>query len=162
MPTPLAVICSPIHIKNTVPAVKVIAIKRTEKILGSLIAILKPYAIPNAWMKPRRTVPYLVTLVIFFCPSTPSLPHCSSVGTTTLRSCRIMEALMYGVILIAKTENLLKAPPENISSKPKRLPLLNSCSIMLALTPGTGICVPALKTTNMARVKRIFRLSSVT
>ena len=62
---------------------------------------------------------------------------------------------------MAKIENLLKAPPENISSNPNKFPLVNSCSIIAALTPGTGICVPALKTMNMANVKTTFCLSSV-
>ena len=58
-------------------------------------------------------------------------------------------------------ENLLKAPPLNISSSPKRLPLRKSCSMTEAFTPGTGICVPALNTMNMARVNKTFCLSSV-
>jgi hypothetical protein len=51
----------------------------------------------------------------------------------------IIEALIYGVILIANIENLLKAPPENISRSPNRLPWVNSCSMTVAFTPGTGM-----------------------
>ena len=46
---------------------------------------------------------------------------------------------MYGVILIAKIENLLNAPPANKSSKPNRLPEVNKLSITELSTPGTGI-----------------------
>ncbi len=34
----------------------------------------------------------------------------------------IIDALIYGVILMAKSENLLRAPPENRSRNPKRFP----------------------------------------
>ena len=37
-----------------------------------------------------------------------------------------MDELMYGVILMANMENLLSAPPENKSRKPKRFPDVNS------------------------------------
>ena len=62
---------------------------------------------------------------------------------------------------MANMENLLRAPPENRSRRPNRFPLVKSRSIMAALTPGTGICVPALNTMNIARVKNTFFRSSV-
>ena len=100
-------------------------------------------------------------LDIFLRPSSPSFDQRSKVGTTTVKSCKIMEALIYGVMLMAKIENLLNAPPENISNNPNKLPLVKSCSIIDALTPGTGMCVPALNTMNMANVNNTFCLSSV-
>ena len=51
----------------------------------------------------------------------------------------IMDELMYGVILMANMENLLSAPPENKSRKPKRFPDVNRLSRTEASTPGTGI-----------------------
>lgn len=63
-----------------------------------------------------------------------------------------MDALMYGVMLMASMENLLKAPPENKSSNPNKLPLLKRFSMTEASTPGTGIWTPSLKIINMIKV----------
>ena len=71
-----------------------------------------------------------------------------------------MAALMYGVMLIAKMENLLNAPPEKRSKRPNRLPFAKSFSIAVGSTPGTGMCVPIRKMANMINVKMIFWRSS--
>ena len=65
----------------------------------------------------------------------------------------MIDALMYGVMLMANTENLLKAPPENKSRSPNKLPLENRFSMTEASTPGTGMCTPRRKMMNMIRVK---------
>ena len=72
----------------------------------------------------------------------------------------MIDALMYGVMLIAKMENLLNAPPEKRSNRPNRLPVANSCSMADGSTPGTGMCVPSRNTANMMSVKMTFCLSS--
>ena len=72
---------------------------------------------------------------------------------TTVNNCMMIAALMYGVMLIAKIENLLNAPPENKSNSPNKLPFMKSCSIADGSTPGTGMCVPSLKTANIIKVK---------
>ena len=161
LPIPFAVICSPSHIKNAVPAVNVSAIRRTDPTPGYMIASLRPYAIPSAWINPRSTVPYRVVCVIFLRPSMPSFDHCSNFGTTTVKSCMMIDALMYGVILIAKMENLLSAPPEKRSKRPNKLPLAKSCSIAVGSTPGTGMCVPKRKMKNIISVKTILSFNSV-
>ena len=159
-PTPCAVICSPIHINNVVPAVNVIAIMSMFTGVGFSIAACNPIDIPTACKNASTTVSCLVTRVVFLCPSAPSLLHCSSVGTTTVNNCMIIAALMYGVILIAKIENLLNAPPENKSNSPSKLPLLNNCSIAVGSTPGTGMCVPIRNTPNITSVNIIRSRSS--
>ena len=65
----------------------------------------------------------------------------------------MIDALMYGVMLMARTENLLSAPPANKSRSPNKLPLLKRFSMTDESTPGTGIWTPSLKTMNMMRVK---------
>mgnify|MGYP000320311201 CR=1 FL=1 len=72
----------------------------------------------------------------------------------------MIAALMYGVMLIAKMENLLNAPPEKRSKRPNRLPFAKSFSIAVGSTPGTGMCVPMRKMANMTNVKMIFCRSS--
>ena len=63
-------------------------------------------------------------------------------------------------MLIAKTENLLNAPPEKRSRRPNSVPCEKSCSIAVGSTPGTGMCVPMRNTANMMSVKMIFCRSS--
>jgi hypothetical protein len=72
----------------------------------------------------------------------------------------MIEALIYGAIPSANTENLLRAPPENIFRKLNISEVGRFCVRSLASTPGVGICVPILNTKIMPRVKRIRFLSS--
>jgi len=53
-----------------------------------------PMAMPVPCMTESRTVPYLVYWMIFLRPCSPSFESFSKVGTTTVRSCRMIEALM--------------------------------------------------------------------
>ena len=55
---------------------------------------------------------YLVIFWIFFLPSSPSLDNCSNLGIATVKSCIMIEALMYGTTPKANILNLLKEPPE--------------------------------------------------
>jgi len=86
----------------------------------------------------------------------------SNVSNAVPREMRPLINRVYGVMLMAKTENALKAPPENRSRSPKRVPLSKSLAICSVSTPGTGMCVPMRKTRNIQRVKRIlFRRSDI-
>ena len=51
--------------------------------------------------------------VILATPDWPSFLRASSRGMTTVSSCRMMLAVMYGMIPSAKTVSLSSAPPEN-------------------------------------------------
>ena len=68
---------------------------------------------------------------------------------------------MYGVILMAKSENLLRAPPENRSRNPKRFPDEKRLSKIDVSTPGTGICTPRRNTKNITIVKRMRSFNSL-
>ena len=61
---------------------------------------------------------YLVHWVITFLPDSPSSCSFWSLGMTTVNNCRIMLAVMYGIIPRANTENVSSAPPENKFNNP--------------------------------------------
>ena len=54
---------------------------------------------PIACTTASSTVKYLVYCAIFFLPSVPSLASRSSDGTAIVKSCSIMEAVIYGVMI---------------------------------------------------------------
>lgn len=54
---------------------------------------------------------------IFFLPSAPSFCISSSFGIAIVKSCIMMEDVMYGVMLSAKTDILVNEPPVNASKK---------------------------------------------
>ena len=82
--------------------------------------------------------------VILRRPASPSFFSTSSDGTTTVASCMMIDAEMYGMIPSARIEKRDSAPPENTLNSPRMPPCCerNSSSRMLALMPGTGMCVP--------------------
>ena len=83
--------------------------------------------------------------MIFCWPTSPSLRSFSSDGTTTCSSCRMIEAVMYGMIPSAKIAMRPRPPPENRLSRPRMLLPPKFFWIALtaeALMPGAGICVP--------------------
>ena len=51
--------------------------------------------------------------VILVCPAWPSFLRVSSRGITTTSSCRMMLAVMYGMMPSAKMVSRSSAPPEN-------------------------------------------------
>ncbi len=63
---------------------------------------------------------------------------------TTVQSCMMIDAEMYGMIPSAKIEKRDSAPPEKTFSRPRMPPCWprNSSSSTDALMPGTGMCVP--------------------
>ena len=56
--------------------------------------------------------------VIFCCPTSPSLRSLSSCGTTTVSSCSMIDAVMYGMIPSAKIAKRWSEPPEKRFRKP--------------------------------------------
>ena len=78
--------------------------------------------------------------VIFCWPLSPSFWSFSRVGTTTVISCRMMLAVMYGMIPSANTAKRVSAPPANRFRKSSsRLPRSSMAACRASrLTPGTG------------------------
>ena len=103
-PIPFSLIRSPSHMRKAVPAVSVITAMRrnpqpctstgTMGVPPGAFILSRPKAMPMPWMMLRTMVPYLVYWVIFLRPASPSLDRRSRAGMTTVRSCRMMEALM--------------------------------------------------------------------
>src|SRR5699024_2165503 len=73
----------------------------------------------------------------------------------------MIEAVMYGIIPIAKIEKFCNAPPPNVFNKPNTFCSFIK-SIALLSVKGTGIKVPIRNTINIKRVKIIFCLISAT
>ncbi|OPY60139.1 MAG: hypothetical protein A4E62_03218 [Syntrophorhabdus sp. PtaU1.Bin002] len=94
LPIPFSVICSPSHMINDVPPVRVIIVMSrklhpglyTTSSPAAPLICSRPTAIPKPCIRLIMTVPYLVYWVIFFLPASPSLESFSSVGTTTVKS----------------------------------------------------------------------------
>ena len=82
--------------------------------------------------------------VILRRPASPSFFSASSEGTTTVHSCMMIDAEMYGMIPSARIENRDSAPPEKTLNRPRMPPCCErkSSSSTLALIPGTGMWVP--------------------
>jgi len=72
-------------------------------------------------------------------------------------NCIMIEAVIYGPMDMAKILALLKAPPEIIFKKPNsELPPLPKSANAVALSPGTGICVPKRNINSIKIVIKIF------
>ena len=83
-------------------------------------------------------------LAIFFLPSSPSRCISSSFGIAIVRSCIMMEDVIYGVILNANTDISLNDPPV-IASKKLNAPFvceLNHSANKAESIPGQGSCEP--------------------
>ena len=76
----------------------------------------------------RPMVRYLVYCVIFVWPAWPSFFRVSSRGMTTVSSCRMMLAVMYGMMPSANTDMYLSALPLSRST-------ICSVPAMLDVTP---------------------------
>ena len=125
LPTPRSVISSPIHMMTVVPATMVITIVAMVKgepfgMSGLLAAAPQPLnrvpdlassTYPVDWSTARPTVRYLVYWVILDCPAWPSCFSVSSRGITTVSSCRMMLAVMYGMMPSANTDKRSSAWP---------------------------------------------------
>jgi hypothetical protein len=73
-------------------------------------------------------------------PLSPSFFSASSCGDTLVSSWTIMEAEMYGMMLRAKIDMRLTAPPANMSNRPRMPPFceLNTEAMPAGSTPGNG------------------------
>jgi len=60
--------------------------------------------------------------LIFAYPASPSFWSCSSRGITTVMSCRMIEAVTYGMIPSAKSANCDSAPPEKMFRRFRMVP----------------------------------------
>ena len=79
--------------------------------------------------------------VILRRPASPSFLRASSCGDTTVSSCMMIEAEMYGMIPSAKIEKRDSAPPENMLNMSRMPPCvcLNSRASSPGSMPGTGM-----------------------
>jgi hypothetical protein len=99
---------------------------------------------PKAWNVASSSVNQRVYCVILRRPASPSFLMASSCGTTTVSSCMMIDAEMYGMIPSAKTVKRDSAPPENRLNRPSTPPDcdLNSWASWSGSMPGTGTCAP--------------------
>ena len=165
LPRPRSVICSPSHIRNIVPVTSdTAAVKRNIRPGSSTSPGCDSSAteMPKAWKAASASVNHRVYCVILRRPDSPSFLIASSCGTTTVSSCMMIDAEMYGMIPSARTENRDSAPPENRLNRPNTPPdcCLNSCVSCSGSMPGTGMCVPIRKTTSARSRKPSRRLRS--
>lgn len=121
LPIPLFVIWSPNHISSDVPATNDITINAPVKNESSTNtpADLYDKYIPKLSTKASTKVNTFVYLFNFWRPASPSsLESLSSAGITIANNCITIEAVIYGLMLIANIENLEKAPPDIKSIRP--------------------------------------------
>ena len=164
-PIPLFVIWSPNHIKSDVPAISEITTKNPVKksVLTNIPEDLYVKYNPIPSISASTIVKSLVYLFIAFLPSSPpSFINLSNEGITIPNNWITIEAVMYGVIVIAKIENLEKAPPEIKSIRPAipLLALLIASFNVTVFTPGTVIKHPNLNRTIRSNVYKILFLTS--
>ncbi|MNF06948.1 hypothetical protein D3C80_2070100 [compost metagenome] len=79
--------------------------------------------------------------MIILRPDSPSFFSASSVGTTDVISCTMIEAEMYGMMPRAKIAIRPTAPPANILKSPSTpwLCCWKACASASGLMPGSGI-----------------------
>ena len=112
LPMPRAVMSSPSHMTTTAPAVKLKTMRsaRAPVEIGQRALAAEQERYSRATVtSDRPTVSQRVYLVISFWPCSPSLASASSLGMTTVRSCMMMEAVMYGMMPRANTATLATA-----------------------------------------------------
>ncbi len=76
---------------------------------------------PVPWRMARAIVRYRVYCVILAVPDCPSFLRASRRGITTVSNCRMMLAVMYGMMPSAKMVICSSAPPLNMLTRPNRL-----------------------------------------
>ena len=84
---------------------------------------------------------FVYLLILAFATSPPSFIIFSSDGIIKPSNCITIDAVIYGVIDIAKIDNLEKAPPDIVSIKPAKLDVDDCICSAIAneSTPGTTI-----------------------
>ena len=168
LPMPRWVISSPSHMISAVPATNVRTMSTSSPNVNFTFA---PRLISSRWKKavkpidsisPNAKVKYRVHCVILRWPVSPSFAHAPRVGITMVKSCKIIEAVIYGIIPNANTAKLDNAPPANRSTKPR----IGVCSkrVLSAFTstPGTGTWAPNRYTAIIASVNSMRRFRSGT
>src|SRR6202048_5352840 len=116
------------------------------------------------WMMLSRIVKYRVYCVILRRPSSPSFCNFSRYGNTTVINCKMMDAVIYGMMPRAKIVKRRRLPPLNKSKIPRTdpWPCWKRLSSTRALMPGVGICAPMRYTASNARVNNtLFRKSGM-
>ena len=150
---PRWVMSSPIHISSTVPAVSEITIRNTCGVsnFGMIgCAGVRREALEQEDVADRlreREADGEVARVLRDArlADLALLGSFSSEGTTTVSSCRMIDAVMYGMIPSANSAIRLSPPPLNVFSRLRIPPLPNCFWISLTactLIPGTGMCDP--------------------
>src|SRR5580704_13209811 len=111
-------------------------------------------AMVSDWIRRRTMVRYRVYWVILRRPSSPSFCRRSRYGKTTCINCKMIEAVIYGMMPSAKMVICRKLPPLNKSKMPSTEPCdcLNISSSTPALMPGVGMCAPMRYTPSRASV----------
>ena len=147
LPRPRSVICSPSHIRNMVPVTRETTVVKRNIMPGSitrLACVSSAIEIDSAWKVASASVNQRVYLVMIRRPDSPSFLIASSCGTTTVSSCMMIDAEMYGMMPSANTVNRDSAPPENMLNMPSTPPcwLRNRSASASGLMPGTGMCAP--------------------
>src|SRR6185503_12730096 len=102
--------------------------------------------------------------MIFLRPRSPSFASFVRCGITTVNNCKMIEALMYGMMPSAKIVRRDSAPPEKMSRKPSSAPPCFWRKSLRAslLIPGVGMCAPIRYTASIPSVNRIrFRSSGM-
>ena len=98
-------------------------------------------------------------------PTSPSFWSFSSDGTTTVSSCRMIDAVMYGMIPSANSAIRDSPPPLKRFRKPRMLEPPNCSWTALTastLMPGTGMWAPRRYSARMNAVKASFLRISAT
>ena len=133
LPMPRSVICSPSHMMKAVPVVSVIIVMKRKPQPGWVTTCAELRVEPVVRLEPARDDERLeerqddraVARVLVDLASAPARPPCGAprgLGTTTVSSCRMMDALMYGMMPSAKIDSCSSAPPENMLKKPRNAP----------------------------------------
>ena len=81
------------------------------------LALIESTAMAVDSIRARPTVTYLVIAVSFLRPSSPSFCISSSFGMAIVKSCIMMEDVIYGVMFSANNDMFRKEPPVNASKK---------------------------------------------
>lgn len=117
-------------------------------------------AIDILCMMPHDNVKYLVILLIFCLPVSPSF-FCisSSVGMIFINSCVIIDEFIYGMIPKLNIPIVENPPPEKIFKKLTIVFLFKLAVISAWLMPGIGINIPILEKNKMINVIKILCLS---
>ena len=133
---------SPIHIRNIVPAV----IKDTATIRSNLsILLIIPWLfnkviIANPWSIAKGTVAYLVYWLNFCLPASPDSWYNSFTwGNIIVRSCIMIEAVIYGPIPSITREKFSIPPPVKALNSPSNWLLLKKSFNLCESTIGIGI-----------------------